>query len=109
MRHKGARTEEPKMSYIRWEGKVRETQTRVQILDLADPDSKFTRADSRWAALCLDHNALATFPTSQAVWDRSAHPLSWCEGCAAPAPCGHAVKGSTCVRESGHRGKHREQ
>jgi hypothetical protein len=103
-------------TYIRWQGKVRETKTVVQILDLAHPDSVFTPDPHRWGVLCLDHSAAANFPTSQIAWTEAGHPLRWCTVCngsATPvveeaAACTHAFKtGATCSREAGHKGKHK--
>lgn len=69
-------------TYIRWEGKNRETGTRVQILDLAHPDSTFAGDGGlRWGTMCLSHNFLQRHATSQTAWDASAHPLGWCPGC----------------------------
>lgn len=74
---------------IRWEGKVRETKTTVQIVDLTAPDSEFDaerdlvtgKVINRWATICVDHSIIVTHPTSQLAWDHAAHPLGWCEVC----------------------------
>jgi hypothetical protein len=69
-------------TYIRWEGKVRETGMRVQILDLAHQDSEFdVDGGNRWGTICMDHSILVTHPTSQLAWDHAAHPLTWCDIC----------------------------
>jgi len=118
-------------TYIRWEGTVRETKTRVQILDLLGEGSEFSperdadtgKVVNRWATLCMDHSIIVTHSASQLAWDHAAHPLGWCEFCngtatpivEAPAEvaealglCSHTFKtGATCSREAGHRGKHK--
>lgn len=104
-------------TYIRWQGKVRETKTVVQILDLAHADSELdVDGDLRWATFCMDHGLFVTHPTSQLAWDHAAHPLGWCGGCngsdtpesvVEEAACTHTFKsGEACGRLAGHRGKH---
>jgi hypothetical protein len=69
-------------SYVRWEGTVRETGTRVQLLDLTHPESEYGGGGDRWATVCLDHAGFATWSNSELAWAAAAHPRRWCDKCA---------------------------
>jgi hypothetical protein len=80
-------------AYVRWEGRVRETGTRVQVLDLLAEGSEFeaerdpmTGKVVRWATVCMDHSWIVTHDIAANAWDHAAHPLGWCEVCSGQSP-----------------------
>src|SRR5262245_66204362 len=71
-------------AYIRHDRIARATGSRVQVADLAHPDSEFEPDEGyRWATICATHGCICVHPTLSLARAHAADPAGWCEDCRA--------------------------